>query len=185
MVDANCAYSLHDLRRAAPALRDCGAYWLEEPFPAHDHRSYAEAKAMLGGAVPLAAGENHYGRFEFHRLLEDGSVGIFQPDLSKSGGPTEVLRIAHMAGAWKIPLCPHIATGGLNHAATVHLLSAVDNAGWFEGDASPGNVFRDRLCAILPDAEGRVWAPEGPGWGVAVDEDLVRTHPAIAGPGFV
>jgi L-alanine-DL-glutamate epimerase-like enolase superfamily enzyme len=185
MVDANCAYSLHDLRRAAPALRDCGAYWLEEPFPAHDHRSYAEAKAMLGGAVPLAAGENHYGRFEFHRLLEDGSVGIFQPDLSKSGGPTEVLRIAHMAGAWKIPLCPHIATGGLNHAATVHLLSAVDNAGWFEGDASPGNVFRDALCPIAPDGDGHVWAPEGPGWGVAVDEDLVRAHPAIAGPGFV
>ncbi len=90
-----------------------------------------------------------------------------------------------MAGAWKIPLCPHIATGGLNHAATVHLLSAVDNAGWFEGDASPGNVLRDRLCAVAPDAEGHVWAPEGPGWGVAVDEDLVRTYPVIAGPGFV
>lgn len=184
MVDVNCAYSLADLRRAAPALRDCEVLWLEEPFPAHDHRSYAEAKLLLGG-VPLAAGENHYGRFEFHRLLEDGSVGIFQPDLSKAGGPTEVLRIADMAGAWKIPICPHIATGGLNHAATVHLLSAVDNGGWFEGDASPGNVFRDALCRIEPDAEGMVFAPQGPGWGVEVDESLIRAHPAIAGPGFV
>lgn len=184
MVDANCAYTLADLRRAAPALADCGAWWLEEPFPAHDHRSYAEAKPLMGG-VPLAAGENHYGRFEFHRLIEDGSIGIFQPDLSKSGGPTEVLRIAEMAGAWKIPLCPHIATGGLNHAATVHLLSAVDNAGWFEGDASPGNVFRDEICAIVPDAAGMVHAPQGPGWGVEVDEDMIRRHPAIPGPGFV
>lgn len=185
MVDANCSYTLHDLRRAAPALKECSAHWLEEPFPAHDHRSYAEGKAIMAGVVPLAAGENHYGRFEFHRLIEDGSIGIFQPDLSKSGGPTEVLRIAQMASGWKIPLCPHIATGGLNHAATVHLLSAVDNAGWFEGDASPGNIFRDRLCALVPDADGHVFATEGPGFGVEVDEALIRSYPAIAGPGFI
>jgi D-galactarolactone cycloisomerase len=184
MVDINCTYTMSEIRRAAPVLLECGAFWLEEPFPAHDHRSYAEAKLILGG-TPLAAGENHYGRFEFHRLVEDRSVAIFQPDLSKSGGPTEVLRIAHMAGAWKIPLCPHIATSGLNHAATVHLLSAVDNAGWFEGDASPGNIFRDALCTITPDADGLVFAPQGPGWGVDVDEDLIRSHPAICGPGFV
>ena len=184
MVDANCTYDLHDVAAAAPVLRACGVHWFEEPFPAHDHRSYAAARALMAG-VPLAAGENHYGRFEFHRLIEDRAVDILQPDLSKSGGPTEVLRIAHMAGAWKIPLCPHIATGGLNHAATVHLLSAVDNAGWFEGDASPGNVFRDALCAIRPDEDGLVRPPSGPGWGVEVDEDLIRRYPVIAGPGFV
>ena len=49
--------------------------------------------------VPLAAGENHYTRFEFNRVIEDGAITILQPDLSKSGGITEMLRIAAMASA--------------------------------------------------------------------------------------
>lgn len=46
--------------------------------------------------MPLAAGENHYTRFEFSRVLEDRVITILQPDLSKTGGVTEVLRIAAM-----------------------------------------------------------------------------------------
>lgn len=37
--------------------------WLEEPFPAHDHASYKQAAGY--GRTPLAAGENHFTRFEF------------------------------------------------------------------------------------------------------------------------
>ena len=42
------------------------------------------------GRMPLAAGENHYTRFEFDRVIEDGTITILQPDLSKTGGITEV-----------------------------------------------------------------------------------------------
>jgi len=55
------------------------------------------------GRTPLAAGENHYTRFEFNRVIEDGSITILQPDLSKTGGLTEALRIAALASAWKLP----------------------------------------------------------------------------------
>src|SRR5207253_4461891 len=73
--------SLHD------ALPIYGVGWLEEPFPAHDYRSYQMARGF--GRVPLAAGENHYTRFEFTRVVEDGAITVLQPDLSKTGGPTE------------------------------------------------------------------------------------------------
>jgi D-galactarolactone cycloisomerase len=52
--------------------------------------------AATFSSTPLAAGENHYTRYEFNRVLEDGSISILQPDLSKTGGLTEALRIAHM-----------------------------------------------------------------------------------------
>ena len=61
------------------------------------------------GRTPLAAGENHYTRFEFHRVIEDGDITILQPDLSKSGGITEVQRIAAAASMWKLPIHPHSA----------------------------------------------------------------------------
>ncbi len=63
LTDANTGYTVEDVRRVMPAMDELGIAWLEEPFPAHDHRSYAMAKGW--GVTPLAAGENHYTRFEF------------------------------------------------------------------------------------------------------------------------
>ncbi|MGD2140390.1 MAG: mandelate racemase/muconate lactonizing enzyme family protein, partial [Burkholderiales bacterium] len=81
LTDANTAYTLDDAREAMPALESFAVGWLEEPFPAHDYRSYREARKY--SHLPLAAGENHYTRFEFDRVIEDGSITILQPDLSK------------------------------------------------------------------------------------------------------
>jgi L-alanine-DL-glutamate epimerase-like enolase superfamily enzyme len=112
---------------------------------------------------------------------------VLQPDLSKSGGLTEVHRIAALASAWKLPLNPHTASTGLNMAATVHLLAAVENAGYFEADVSHDNLFRDELVSspIITRSDGTVLPPDGPGLGVEVDEDFLAAHPVIEGPGFV
>src|SRR5258708_9532595 len=131
LTDANIGYRLEDVRCVMPAMDELGIGWLEEPFPAHDYRSYREAKSY--GRTPLAAGENHYTRFEFDRVIEDGAITILQPDLSKSGGITECLRIAAMASALKLPVHPHSSMTGLNHAASIHFLAALDNGGYFHG----------------------------------------------------
>ena len=110
LTDANIGYQLEDVRRVMPALDELRAGWLEEPFPAHDYRSYREAKLL--GRTPLAAGENHYTRFEFNRVIEDGAITILQPDLSKCGGITEALRIAALASSWKLPIHPHSSMTG-------------------------------------------------------------------------
>ena len=180
MVDANTNYTVADVLKVLPAFEELGVEWLEEPFAPHDHRSYATADRSN---VPLAAGENHYTRFEFHRLIEDGHVGILQPDLSKAGGITEVLRIAALGSAWKLPICPHTATTGLNMAVTIHVLASIDNAGYFEGDISEANLFRDELVSTpyTVAADGTVSPLERPGIGVDVDEDFARAHPFIDG----
>ena len=138
-------------------------------------------------AAPLAAGENHYTRFEFNRVIEDGAITILQPDLSKTGGITEILRIAAMASAYKLPINPHTCMTGLNMAATIHVLGAIDNGGYFEGDVSKSNKFRDELVANpgTVDKDGNVWPLDRPGLGLEVDEDFLKKHPAIEGPGYV
>ena len=137
--------------------------------------------------VPLAAGENHYTRFEFSRLIEDGVIRILQPDLSKTGGITEALRISAMASAWKLPIHPHTSMTGLNMAASIHFLAAIDNGGYLEADASRNNLFRDRLVSTpyALDANGCVSPLEKPGIGVEVDEDFLVKHPVIEGPAYV
>ncbi len=185
LTDANTGYTVADARRAMPGLEAHGVGWLEEPFPAHDHRSYALAATF--GRVPLAAGENHYTRFEFTRVLEDRVITILQPDLSKTGGVTEGLRIAAMASAWKLPIHPHTSMTGLNMAASIHFLAAIENGGYFEADVSRGNLFRDELTSApyALDREGRVAPLEKPGIGVEVDEGFLARHPVIDGPAYV
>jgi L-alanine-DL-glutamate epimerase-like enolase superfamily enzyme len=185
LTDANTGYSLADARAAMPAMDDYGVGWLEEPFPAHDYRSYLEAKGF--GLVPLAAGENHYTRFEFNRVIEDGAITVLQPDLSKTGGITEALRIAALASAWKLPINPHSSMTGLNMAATIHFLCAIDNGGYFEGDVSKGNLFRDELVSKPYEVgmDGCVRPLEGNGLGLKVNEEFLQKHPVIEGPGYV
>ena len=185
LTDANTGYTVADVRKAMPGLEEHGVGWLEEPFPPHDYASYAQAAGF--GAVPLAAGENHYTRFEFHRLIEDGVITILQPDLSKTGGITEALRIAHLASTWKLPINPHTSMTGLNMAATIHFLCAIDNAGYFEGDVSRGNLFRDELVSspYQVGADGCVRPLDKPGLGLEVNEAFLAAHPVIEGPAYV
>jgi D-galactarolactone cycloisomerase len=185
LVDANTGYTLDDVRRVMPAFEELQIGWLEEPFPAYDYRAYQAAAAL--GTVPLAAGENHFTRFEFTRLIEDRAVKFVQPDLSKTGGVTEAMRIAGMAYAWKLPFNPHTSATGINMTATINLLAAVDEPGYFEGDVARHNPFRDEVGGVpyKLDTDGCVRPSEKPGLGIEVDEAFVRAHPLIDGPCYV
>ena len=186
LTDANTGYTLDDARAAMPALETQAVGWLEEPFPAHDYRSYREARNYA--CLPLAAGENHYTRFEFDRVIEDGVITILQPDLSKTGGITEALRIAALASSWKLPIHPHTSMTALNMAASVHFLAAIENAGYFESDVSRNNLFRGELVDKLPfivDDKGNTKPLEEPGIGLEVDETFLAAHPVIEGAAYV
>lgn len=185
LTDANTGYDITAARAAMPGLEANGVGWLEEPFPAQDYRAYAELRRY--SKVPLAAGENHYTRYEFSRLIEDNVITIFQPDVSKTGGITEVMRIAHMASAYKIQVNPHSSMTGINMAACIHVLASIDNGGYFEGDVSKNNLFRDELVSTpyVVDKNGCVLPLEAPGIGVEVNEEFLIKHPVIEGPSYV
>lgn len=181
MVDANTAYSATDFDRVSGAFAEADLVWLEEPFAPHDHNRYRDAAAR--SSLRLAAGENHYTRFEFVPLIESGAVHFMQPDLSKTGGLTEALRIAAHASAYKLPVCPHTSTTAVNMAITVHFLAAIENAGYFEGDIAVENPFRDQLGSqpYTVDPQGCVLPLERPGIGIEIDMDFVREHPFTPG----
>lgn len=185
LVDANCAYTVESVRAVMPALDAARVGWLEEPFPAHDVRSYRAIRGL--GVTPIAAGENHYTRFDFERLLEEGVVTVWQPDLSKTGGVTEALRIARLAASAGLAIHPHTSVTGLNVAATLHFLAAIPNAGYFEADCAACNPLRTELttpvAAVTP--EGTFLPPAGAGLGTAVDERALAAFPVVAGAGYV
>lgn len=185
LTDANTGYTIADARRVLPILAEIQAGWLEEPFACHDFASYREA-AKITPLVPIAAGENHFNRFEFAQLLEAGAVQIWQPDLSKCGGITEGLRIAAMASSFRIPMNPHSSATGINHAASLHFLAAAENPGYFEACVSHFNPLRDMFGVTFEiGADGCVEPLDRPGIGLEIDETLFKHYPLIDGPGYV
>lgn len=185
LVDANTSYSVSDARAVLPSLEDCKVAWLEEPFGCNDFGAYRQA-AQLTKGVALAAGENHYTRFEFARLIEERAVSILQPDLSKSGGISEGLKIAAMASAWGLPVHPHSSATGINHLASIHFLASIDNGGYFEACVSAFNPLRDMFGSPFSiDQEGFVQPSTVPGIGLEIDESVFTKFPFIDGPGYL
>jgi L-alanine-DL-glutamate epimerase-like enolase superfamily enzyme len=185
LTDANTAYSLDDVRHVMPVLEALDIAWLEEPFPQHDMRAYKIAAGL--GKTPLALGENTYTRFEFVPHIEAGHVQILQPDVGKCGGVTEIMRIAALAAAYKIPIHPHGGVTGLDLVAGIHVLSAIENGGYFESSEGYNPLRNGPFIgdAYSIGADGCVRAPDKPGIGLEIDEEFIRKHPVVEGPGFV
>lgn len=188
MADANTAYTLDILRAVAPTLAAAHVYWLEEPFPPHDYRRYRAARALTD--VPLAAGENHYTRFDFERARDDGAITLGQPDLSKTGGLSAALYIARMAAESGIRIHPHTgltALTALNMAASLRFLAAIANGGYFEADVTRYPPLRDGLASGRFElaADETYLPPTGAGVGIDISADLLDQYPGIRGAGYV
>ncbi|MFC6021265.1 mandelate racemase/muconate lactonizing enzyme family protein [Plantactinospora solaniradicis] len=182
MVDANLGHR-YDVARVAPALADLGVGWLEEPYAPGSPARFVALRAR--GLVPVAAGENLGGAHEFADWIDRGALDVVQPDVSRVGGITEALRIAALARAANLRFAPHISHSVLNHAATLHLLSAAGGDGVFEADGSVENPFRDGVLSGGPVlADGRASLPTEPGLGVVVDEGALHRYPGETGSPF-
>lgn len=184
MVDYNGNYTSSQALASIRAIQEFDLTWVEEPVPPADFSGYRE----LGRAVdvPLAAGEAHFGRFEFTRLVEEGIVDIVQPNLGRCGGFAEARYIAQVATTENAVVRPHVWNSGVGVAAALQFLATVpdyphvaDSAPapfLFEFDRSENPLRADLLVDPLDPTGGSLAVPDGPGLGIEVDEAAVETY---------
>lgn len=169
MLDANNCWDAATGVQFANRVRDLDVVWLEEPVPADDLPGLARYKR--GTDVPLATGEHEYTKYGVRDLLVHEAVDVLQVDGARSGGYTEMLKIAAMAEAWNIRFAPH----------------AMEYLHWHLVSAAPSGLVLERLLAfeeitarIFPAAPlpvaGMLHIPDLPGLGLELDLDFVRAH---------
>jgi L-alanine-DL-glutamate epimerase-like enolase superfamily enzyme len=151
MTDANQSLTVAEALRRGEALAAHNVYWFEEPIPAHDLEGYIELTRRL--KVPVATGENLYGREQFASFLARRACRFIQPDLRRAGGPTEIRQIAALAAAFHVPYASH---GGGPEALS--LLMAAPSAAWLETGIPSGPKTRPII------EHGMALAPTGPGF---------------------
>src|SRR5438067_1080903 len=97
LIDAGLGYEadVATATRVAREYEQLGIFWLEEPFLPDELDAYA---ALADGVdIRVAAGEEDTTLAGFPELVESGHVDVCQPDVTRCGGITEILRIAAYA----------------------------------------------------------------------------------------
>jgi L-alanine-DL-glutamate epimerase-like enolase superfamily enzyme len=174
LIDAGLGYGA-DAGRAtevARGLEALGVYWLEEPFEPDEYEAYAELADAVD--IPIAAGEQDTTLWGFRELVERGRVDVVQPDVTRCGGITELLRIAEFAHEQGVQTVPHAWKSGIIKAASLHVNAVLPEALFQEYcvAATPINTSLTRERLPL-EADGSVLVPTGPGLGVELDRDVV------------
>ncbi|AXA93197.1 galactonate dehydratase [Massilia sp. YMA4] len=161
-------------------LRELEPYrplFVEEPVLAEQAEYYPRLAA--GTAIPLAAGERMYSRFEFKHVFQAGGIAIVQPDLSHAGGITECVKIAAMAEAYDVALAPHCPLGPVALAACLQVDFVSHNAVLQEQSMGIHyNRGAELLDYVINKEDFQIvdgyFAPlPKPGLGVIVDEERV------------
>ncbi len=180
--DAGTRYRTADVARIAEVCEAGRLAWLEEPFTPDNLPGYRRLRDLT--ATPLAAGENHFTRHELRALISEEVIQFVQADCCKTGGITEILKIAALAGAWHLQFAPHTSASVLSTAASTHVLSVAPNAFIYEADVSAINAFRDELGTPFEIVDGSILAPDAPGLGVEIDETVIEKYPFIPGASY-
>ena len=163
MTDANQGFTLPEAIRRARHLEALDIAWFEEPMPADDIRAHRELARQT--SVPIAVGESLYSISQFKDYLEASACSIVQADVARIGGITPWLKVAHMAEAFNVPVCPHFLM-----ELHVGLCCAVPNSRWVEYIPQLDAITRTQLAI----RDGRAHASEDPGLGIDWDWDAIE-----------
>ncbi len=165
----------HDALWVLQRLADCNIYFAEATLQHDDLDGHARLGAM--SPIRICGAEAAAGRHEIREWIERGRVAVVQPNITRSGGLTEIRRIAEMADMAGVEVIPHGWKTGITSAAGCHFQAACPASPYFEY-VSP-HVFDSRLRRELtsPEAtikDGKMELPAGAGLGIALNEDLVN-----------
>lgn len=177
MLDCNNGWrDVETALRYMAVLEAYDPYWIEEPFLPDDLDSHARLAERT--PVPVATGEIESGRWRFKQILDRCAASILQPDAVCCGGVTEFRRIAQMAAAHGVSVCPHAY-----HELHIHLAASLPNVPFAECFTDDQIVnFRNLIDTQVAIRDGRLVLPTKPGIGFDYLEDAVTAF-AVEGWG--
>lgn len=169
MTDGNQGFTLSEAIRRARVLEEHNIGWFEEPLPADDVSAHVELSRRT--SVPIAVGESMYSASQFKDYLQMGGASIVQVDVARIGGITPWLKVAHLAEAFNVMVCPHFLM-----ELHLPLVCAVPNAKWLEYIPQMDSVTGDAMKI----EDGFAVPSDEPGLGIDWDWDAIAAKSLIS-----
>ena len=160
------------------ALEPFNLMFIEEPVLSENNEALKSIYHRTH--IPIATGERLYTRWDFKKILVEGCVDIIQPDISLTGGVSEIKKIITMAEAFDVAVAPHAPYGPISLAATFQVDACSPNV--FIQEQSLGIHYNSGydLLDFVKNKEmfhykdGYVEIPQKPGLGIEINEEMVE-----------
>lgn len=171
-LDLNFNFKTEGYIRLAQALEPFNLVWLE--IDSYDPAALATIRRSA--RTPVASLESLHGRRQFKPFFDAQSVDVAIIDVAWNG-ILESMKIASMADAYEINVAPHNFNGHIGSLMSAHMCAAIPNFRVMEIDIEDV-PWKDELVSPVPKIENGMFVlPTGPGWGVEVNEEVIRAHP--------
>ena len=174
LIDAHALYNVPTAIRLANRLAEYDITWFEEPCPPESYDALETVRNQV--KTRICVGERLYTRFEFLPVLNRHLTDYVMPDVTWTGGISELKKIATLAETFYIPISPHDASGPVNLMAGAQVSITTPNFYRIEARRVKldfYNTFLEEPLTIDGDA---VVIPETPGLGVRLNVDYLEKN---------
>ena len=159
-----------------PALEANRVVWLEEPFVSGALDAYQEC-ARQCRTVKIAGGEGCHTFHQAKSMVDYAGVGFIQIDAGRIGGITTARAVARYAAGRGVRYVNHTFTTPLALSASLQPYAGSEADTLCEYPFEPSALARDfTRTKIIPDRQGCVRVPDGPGLGVEPDLDALQKY---------
>jgi L-alanine-DL-glutamate epimerase-like enolase superfamily enzyme len=177
LIDAGTIWG-DDVGRAEkrlPALQECGAVWLEEPFVCGALEAYQKL-ASCSGSVRLAGGEGCHDYYQAKNMIDFANVGYIQIDAGRIGGITAAKAVADYAATQSVQVVNHTFTTSLALSASIQPYAGLEQHSLCEFPAEPSALAQELTAVRILPSGGLVYLPEKPGLGVEPDPRALKKY---------
>jgi galactonate dehydratase len=178
LIDAHGKYNVPTAIDLCRGLEEFDIFWFEEPVPVESNHALKQVREKTNAKISV--GERLFTRWEFINVFENELADFIMPDVTWTGGISELKKIATLAESYYIPISPHDASGPINVMAGAQVMMTVPNFYKLETsryDLSNYNSFIDEPLDIR---RGDLYIPERPGLGVNLEPEALKKY-AIEG----
>lgn len=174
MLDANSAYSLNDVS-LFQQLDSFNLMMIEQPLGHDDIMDHAKLQEQI--QTPICLDESIVTPEHARWAIELGSCGIINIKPARVGGLHAAIRIHDLCRQHGIPVwCGGLLESGIGRAHNVALATLPNFS--LPGDISASARYYERDIVDPPFelANGMIAVPDGPGIGVAIDQDTLEAN---------
>jgi muconate cycloisomerase len=171
-VDVNQAWDEVGARRGIAMLADAGVDLVEQPIAAHNRAGMA--RLVTRAQIPIMADEALRGAEDAFDFAARVAADIFAVKIAQSGGLTAAKNVGAIADAAGVGLYGGtMLEAGVGTIASAHLFATFPNLQWGTELFGPLLLIEEILAEPLGYGDFALKVPDGPGLGIALDEDKI------------
>lgn len=162
-IDAHGRFNLPTAVRLANRIAPYRIGWFEEPVPPENWDALRQFRDQTD--IPVCVGERLYTRWQFRPILEQKLADYIMPDIIRTGGISEMKKIATQAESYFVPISPHDATGPITLIAGAQTMMSTSNFFRLEIAYSELETYQKIMEPPFDLREGHMHVSERPGLG--------------------